>query len=738
MKSHELHPEADPSAVGWPNVLTTGMGEPNSALAISPPVDERTLVLKHGESFALFDSFGDISPRGMGEAGVYHFGTRHLSRFDLRLAGRRFLLLGSTVHEDSALLSVDLTNLDMEEEGRLVLHKDTIHVHRKSFLHEGVLSTELRVRNYGLTTAEFQVNLRFQADFADLFEIRGVKRERRGRHLPTAIDASDRVDLRYEGLDGRARHTRLTFDPAPDTLEPKGAAFFLRLDPDEERVFEITASFGEDHPPPGTYRERYRDASRELRASRRADATVRTSNEYFNGWIARSASDLHLLISETRHGPYPYAGIPWFSTPFGRDGIITALMLLWVNPEPARGVLRFLAEMQADETDPRRDAEPGKILHETRRGEMSALGEVPFRQYYGTVDATPLFVVLADAYYRRTGDYGTLRDLWPHVKRALEWIDRYGDRDGDGFVEYERQADPGIVNQGWKDSNDSVFHQDGTLAEAPIALCEVQGYVYQARLAAARMARVLGEEEVARTLVTRADQLRERFEEAFWSDELGFYALALDRDKRPCLVRSSNAGHCLFSGIASPDRGRRVGSALLSRRFFSGWGVRTIPAGEARYNPMSYHNGSVWPHDNAMIGLGLARYGMKDQALKLLDSQFDLSMNVDLRRLPELVCGFHRRAGAGPTEYPVACAPQAWAAGTVFMLLEAALGLELDATRREISFSDPRIPTGMGRLTIEGLRVGDAEVDLALHAHRRDVSVNVLRRRGEVRVTIRK
>ena len=719
--------------------VSTTKSEPDSVLAVTPSVHERSLVLKHGDSFALFDAFGDITSRGMGEQGVYHFGTRHLDRLELRLSGRRLLLLGSTVHDDGAVLSVDLTNADIEEDGELLLHKDTLHVHRRSFLHRGELWSQVRVRNYGLVAAELELSLRFHADFADLFEIRGWRRDRNGESLSPVLDPSGCVDLRYEGLDGVERITRIRLEPAPDALESGLAKWVVRLDPGEDRVFGVMACFNpEDGRHRASHRERYRGAVEDFRAARERDVRVSTSNEHFNGWIERSASDLHLLVTKTRHGDYPYAGVPWFSTPFGRDGILTALMFLWVNPDPARGVLRYLAATQADEVDDARDAEPGKILHERREGEMASLGEVPFGRYYGSVDATPLFIVLANAYHRRTNDDELLRSLWPNLKRALEWIDRYGDADGDGFVEYERRSADGILNQGWKDSNESVFHADGTLAEGPIALCEVQAYVYAARRAAARLARVIGERELAEGLLAEAERLRQRFEETYWLEDLGTYAMALDGAKRPCAVRSSNAGHCLFAGIAGPGRARRVASAMLGRDFFSGWGVRTIAAGQLRYNPMSYHNGSVWPHDNALIAHGIARYGMKDEALRILESQFALSMHVDLWRLPELVCGFHRRNGAGPTEYPVACAPQAWAAGSIFMLLEAVLGLRLNAAEHEITLVDPRLPQNVRTLTIDSLRLGDAEVDLVLSAHKRDVSVNVVRREGDVSVVVRK
>jgi glycogen debranching enzyme len=367
--------------------------------------------------------------------------------------------------------------------------------------------------------------------------------------------------------------------------------------------------------------------------------------------------------------------VPWFSTVFGRDGIITALQTLWLNPEIAKGVLEYLASSQADRTDAMADSEPGKILHEMRRSEMAATGEVPFARYYGSVDATPLFIILAGAYFDRTADRDFVERLWPNIGRALSWIDDYGDVDGDGFVEYARHSGKGLVQQGWKDSSDSVFHSDGKIAEPPVALCEVQGYVYAAKLAAAKLSRVLGNVDRSCALEVQAETLRTRFEEAFWCEDLGTYALALDGRKRPCRVRASNAGHCLYSGIASPERGRRVAETLLGNEFFTGWGIRTLGKSEVRYNPLSYHNGSIWPHDNSIIASGLARYGSKKLAGQVLLALLDLSSEVDLHRLPELFCGLKRRPAEGPTLYPVACSPQAWSAAAPFLILEGCLGI---------------------------------------------------------------
>jgi glycogen debranching enzyme len=459
---------------------------------------------------------------------------------------------------------------------------------------------------------------------------------------------------------------------------------------------------------------------------------IAASQAAFDAWLRRSRSDLSMLTASTVHGPFPYAGVPWFCTPFGRDSLITAYEVLWLAPEVAQGVLRFLAAHQALEDDPDHDAEPGKILHEMRSGEMPNLGEVPFGRYYGSVDATPWFVLVAAAYHERTGDLDLMRELWPALTRAVAWMDGPGDLDGDGFIEYRRRAPQGLVNQGWKDSHDSIMHADGTLAEGPIALCEVQAYAYAARVGLAVVARQLGQPGFAEKLERSAIDLRHAFHKAFWLPDLGTYALALDGAKRPCRVRSSNAGHTLFTGIADPEHATLVAQTLLSADHFSGWGVTTLARSAARYNPMAYHNGSVWPHDNALIGLGLARQGETAGSERILTALFEASRAVEASRLPELMCGFPRQSGEAPTLYPVACSPQAWAAGSVFLLLQGLLGLSIHAEARQIRLRRPRMPNFLNSLTIRHLRVGDGEMDLFLDKSEGEVVVRVLRRTSSV------
>jgi len=712
--------------------------EPYAILVASPRRDDRTRVLKHGETFAVFDHFGDIDRTNYDEQGLYHQGTRHLSRLRMAIDGRSPLLLSSTVRDDNCLLTVDLTNPDFIEDGVVRLPRDTIHVFLSVFLFEGRCYCRFRLHNYALVDLRVSWTVAFEADFKDIFEVRGARRPLRGEQLQAAI-ADDAVRLRYLGLDEVVRQTTLAFAPQPTEIAGNNARFDVALAPKGDWTCEVTIDCtAEQDGPRRRFTDAFDSASARWCSDFSGEAHIATSNTQFNEWLDRSAADLHMLVTRTPHGPYPYAGVPWFSTAFGRDGIITALECLWINPQLARGVLRYLAATQAQELDAASDAQPGKILHETRRGEMADLGEIPFRQYYGTADATPLFVVLAYAYYLRTADRELIAAIWPNIEHALHWIDEYADIDGDGFFEYARQSETGLVTQGWKDSADSVFHADGELAEPPIALCEVQGYVYAAWRSAAALATALGLVDVAARLAARSDQLQRSFEETFWCEELGTYALALDRHKKPCRVRTSNAGHLLFAGIAAQSRAGKVASLLLSESMFSGWGVRTVATQESRFNPMAYHNGSVWPHDNALIAYGLARYGFQQEAMKILAGLFDASLAMDLHRMPELFCGFPRRGGEGPTLFPVACAPQAWAAGAAFLLLQSCIGVTLDATENRICFRRPTLPAFLDHVFLKNLSVGDAEVDLVLERHDGDVGVNVTRRQGSVEIIVTK
>ncbi len=691
-------------------------------------------VLKHGDTFGVFDLHGDIVAIENGDQGLYHAGTRFLSRFELMLGRRRPFLLSSTISADNTVLDADLTNPDVVRGDHVLVPRGSLHIFRGRTLWNGHSVERIRITNHSTYPIQTPLAIHFDADFADVFEVRGMRREHRGRR-PGDHAEVDRAILRYEGLDRVSRQTVIHWDQPPSRYDTGAVVFSITLQPQEVAELEVSVRCEVSAPQSGVRFTDIVNRAREALVSRASrECRVVSSHESLNRWLSRSSADLQMLLTDTPDGLYPYAGIPWFSTPFGRDGIVTALETLWAAPDIGRGVLEFLAATQATSHAEAQDAEPGKILHEMRGGEMAALEEVPFGKYYGSADATPLFVVLAAAYFERTADRELIDRLWPHILAALQWMERSGDRDGDGFIEYARRSANGLVQQGWKDSFDSVFHADGTLAPAPIALCEIQGYAYQAWRGAARLARLRGDLKQSRDWRARAMQLRSRFDQAFWCDELGTFALALDGAKQACRVRTSNAGHSLFSGIAAARRAGRLADVLMTDAMFSGWGIRTVAGGERRYNPMSYHNGSVWPHDTAMVAAGLARYGFTGPATRILCGMLDLSQAVDSHRLPELICGFHRRGGASPTLYPVACAPQAWAAGAVYMLLGACLGLEIDAAARRVGFRRSMLPEGVDWIRLTNLWVGEARLDLRLIRHAHDVGLEVLTRDGQVEI----
>jgi glycogen debranching enzyme len=701
----------------------------------SSPADDRAKVLKYGGMFSVFDHLGDIQTSGLGEQGLFFQGTRHLSELILCLWNARPLLLSSAIEANNFLFTADLTNLDVSHLDRVVIPRGTLHLQRSKFLWQDACYEEFAFINYGLSSLMVPFGMRFGADFADIFEVRGMHREKRGRRLEDRV-RKDLILLSYEGLDKTVRETRIQCEPMPQTVSLSELQFEVHLKPGEKTAVRLAiscSSRGEHNSV--SYSSAMSSAGDEQRGACNALPQIDSSNSRFTDWIRRSAADVQMMMIGNPETNYPYAGVPWFSTVFGRDGIIVALQMLWLCPAIAKGVLQYLATTQATDSNPAIEAEPGKILHETRSGEMAALGEIPFGRYYGSVDATPLFIILAGSYYERTGDREFVQWLWPCIRLALQWIDKFGDMDGDGFVEYAQRSPKGLVQQGWKDSNDSVFHSDGRLAEAPIALCEVQGYVYAAKLAAARLSCALGDKEMCTALEAQAEALTAQFEEAFWCEDLSTYALALDGKKKPCRVRTSNAGHCLYTGIVRPDRACLVAETLLSPDSFSGWGIRTVAAGEARYNPLSYHNGSIWPHDNSLIGSGLAKYERKEMAGRILLGLLDASRWADLGRLPELFCGLERRRGEGPTLYPVACSPQAWAAGAVFLLVQACLGTSIQGgAESRILFDRPYLPMGIPQLTIKGLRSGNASVSLFFERSEDDVRVEVTDQQGDVEV----
>jgi glycogen debranching enzyme len=728
-------------------------------------------VLKHGDRYLLTDAFGDIHPDSRG-LGLYQGDTRSLSSLILRVGeDRPVLLQGSAGGNYQG--TVQLTNPSNDRNPDAKVHPldevvgRTLGMGRRRILASGGMEERLRIVNHAATAITIPVDLLLGSDAADIFEVRGYPREGRGRLLPPAV-AGDCVTFRYDGLDGVQRlvHVRFSLPPTgaapadPDDPSAVGASvrvhWHLDVGPGEERELSWTI-WSSRRPVPSTAHDEPTERA-ELRALfppvprvtsdegaaayhawERGTTTVTSDHELFNLVVRRSVADLRLLVNE---GPgdgqrYVAAGVPWFTTLFGRDAIISAFQSLAVRPQLAVETLEVLAAYQATELDDWRDAEPGKILHELRSGEMAGTGELPHTPYYGSVDATPLWLILLGATYDWTGDRALVDRLWPNAVAALRWIDEYGDLDGDGFVEYARRSERGLLNQGWKDSSDAIRDRDGRERRGPIALAEVQGYVFDAKRRMAALARVRADDELAVRLEREATTLSERFEKAFWIEDRRYYAIALDGDKGQADAIASNAGHCLWSGIVAPERARDVIDHLLRPTMASGWGIRTYAADQPGYNPIGYHTGTVWPHDTSLVAAGLKRYGYDDASNRLAGQMLEAAQHFPEYRLPELFCGFDRSEAASPVPYPVACSPQAWAAGATFLFLETMLGLRAHADRRELELLHPHLPDWLAKVTLTDLRVGDASVDLLFHRWRGTTSAEVLRKVGDVDVTIR-
>ncbi len=701
-------------------------------------MDDR--ILKHNDTFAVFDQHGNVNLVN-DEQGVFHRDTRYLSHLSLRINDKTPVLLGSIVRDDNALLEIDITNPEIKcqrGDDEYTLRTGTLNIHRTMFLAHACCYDRLTIKNHGLDALCVTLCFDFAADFRDIFEVRGEHREMRGTMLDPTIDHRS-VEFGYRGCDDILRTASLSWFPPPDSVANDCATFQLDIQPKEELSLDFAISLNDER---DTLEQASHDDAREkvlqsCPAAQQRMCRITTSNDAFNGWVNRSQCDISLMLSDVGDEMrYPYAGVPWYNCVFGRDGLIVALQTLWCDASIARGVLRVLASTQSTKTDPQRDAEPGKIVHEMRHCEMAMTGEVPFRKYYGTVDATPLFIMLAGQYYLTTGDLQTIRNIWPNIESALTWIDEYGDRNGDGFIDYECMSKHGLANQGWKDSLDSVMHVDGELAKGPIALAEVQGYVYSARCLASQLASELGHNARADQLRSDAEQLKNRFDECFWCEQIQQYAIAIDGGTHVCAVRSSNPGHCLFTGIVPEHRAKAVADSLMARDMFTGWGVRTLSTTAPRYNPASYHNGSIWPHDNSIVAAGLSRYGFTGHALEILMGQFHASTWQDRFRLPELFCGFQREDKIGPVGYPVACSPQAWASGAVFLMISGTLGLSINALAGEVRLVRPSLPEAIREMRIENLSLGEATICLTLRRHGDTVDVAVTDRSGDVRVVL--
>ncbi|HTC24482.1 MAG TPA: glycogen debranching N-terminal domain-containing protein [Gemmatimonadales bacterium] len=686
--------------------------------------EERRLVLKHDRLFLVATMRGDIHGKPRGGLGLFQDDTRLLNVYELRVAGGPPSVLSYEAPR-AYCAQVDLAVNDVPFGGDAWDPKYAVHIRRELILADR-LYERLTLTNYLARPVDYWIELALGSDFADIFEVRGWQRGRRGTLL-FPEPRGDSLHLAYQGLDGKVIQTAIWFRRPPSLLTGHTARWEMTLARDTpwEVEWEVRGDPVTERP---TAEPRFGATKAALedgyRAWRLAGSNWKTDAPRFDVVLRRAIDDLAALYGEVDGAPVITAGIPWYSTVFGRDSIIASLQTLPFNSRIARETLRYLARRQGAKTDRFTEEEPGKILHETRRGELARTGEIPHVPYFGSVDATPLWLILLHETWRWTGDTRLVTELLPNAERALAWIDGVGDPDQDGFVEYEGSAV--LRNQGWKDSGDAVAFPDGRRAEGPIALVEVQGYVYDAKVRMAALYRALGRETRAAQLEAEAATLRQAVVDQFWSEELRSFVLALDGSKCPIPTVTSNAGHLLWSRVPTKEQAAALGRRLLEADLFSGWGVRTLSTSHPVYNPMSYHNGSVWPHDNAILVLGLALNDQVEQALPIVRGLHDVAVRSDFQRLPELFCGLRRQRGVRPIQYPVSCSPQAWASGAVFMMLQAVLGLYPDAPAGILHVRNPSLPDFLNELTVSGLRVGDSFVTLEFRRYRERTLVNLL------------
>ena len=742
-------------------------------------------MLKEGQIFLVADRAGDVKALNHEGHGLYFRDTRYLSLYELSITGTRLTLLSSS-GELNFMSNLQVANDTLlGPNGEIVAEPRTISIRRNRFIHGDGLHERLGLFNYNPHSVHLTIRFTFGSDFRDMFEVRGYcgddRSETLGEVKPPEILPSG-VKLAYRGADDIERQTSVVFEPPPDSVEVVNdrvrrldqhevvPGLSLWNDPrDEGRVVPpiATAVFKLDLPP-GEFRSvtvqvaleagdapsheslTAADRTRVLDTAfvgirdsydewQSASTRFETDHELFDRLLGRALQDLRLLIDQVDGDLVPTAGIPWFAVPFGRDSLITGIQTLTLRPEIAAGTLRFLARHQGREVNDFRDEQPGKILHEVRLGELARLQRVPHSPYYGSVDATPLFLMALGEYVRWSGDLALARELLPNAEAALSWMRDYGDPDGDGFLDYHSRSSEGIRNQGWKDSPDSASHQDGTLADPPIALAEVQAYAFAAHREMAELYARFGETDKERTEREQAEGLRSRFTErlAMRDDDGPFWAMGIDGSGRQIGTVTSNPGHALWAGLLRGDHAHNTVQRLLADDMLCGWGIRTLSGRARRFNPMSYHNGSVWPHDNALIALGMKRVGADAAACEIANQIFEAGLRFPGARLPELWCGFgrDRRYQSMPAQYPVSCSPQAWAAGSAFMLLQALLGLESDAFERVIRLR-PYLPTWLGRVSVRKLRVAGQLVDFDVIREGHRIIVDVVDD-GGLRVEVR-
>ncbi|OAS82454.1 MULTISPECIES: amylo-alpha-1,6-glucosidase [Metabacillus] len=683
-------------------------------------------VIKENDLFLLTDDKGNIPENHSYGLGLYTKDTRFLSKLDLRINGEEPILLSSDADENY-MAKILLTNPHMEKDCQLILWRESVEIERTRFIYGDVLYETVKVKNYYPKPVEFKLSIHVDVDFKDMFIVRGFQNGEVGKRTGQTVDGNS-LTYHYEGADQINRRTRIDWNKeAIQVTETGDITFDFNLDHGcgESVTFMVQPQVGDTNhnqviePEQALYqlKKSYQEWEANI-------PKVKTDHEALKRLVDRGIGDLRVLLTDLGYGKFPVAGLPWFGVPFGRDSLIAALQMLSLNPEVAKGTILTMASKQGKNQDSWRDEQPGKIMHEIRFGELANTNQIPFTPYYGTIDATPLFLILVCEYVKWTGDLEIVKEVESNIADALAWIDQYGDRDGDLFVEYHQESSKGIANQGWKDSGDSIVHRNGDYAKTPIALAEVQGYVYQAKIGIAEIYDQIGKQKLAVQLRQQASKLKEKFDAEFWMDDVNFYAIALDENKQQVGTITSNPGHVLFSGMLSEERNKAVANMLLSEKMFSGYGIRTMGEGEAGYNPMSYHDGSIWPHDNSMILLGMGKLGQQEEAKKVMTGLINAAAHFEYNRLPELFCGYSKELGKA-VKYPVACSPQAWAAGTPIVFIQTLLGLFPDSLKKEIKLN-PTLLDDMNSLAVEGMTIGNGQLSISLQRNQESIEVKVL------------
>ncbi len=704
----------------------------------------RAVVVKSEDLFFLTEPSGQVPCGNQDGFGLYFHDCRFLNGYEVQIGGTAPNPLGLTAARGSVAEFV-LTNEALHQGGKGAVPQQTFGVRLERILDSEncALHDVFAITNYDVVEHALPLTLEFQSDFEDVFEIRGLHPKKIGRTRKPEW-RNDVLVLRYDGADGVRRQLEIHADPQPERRSESGMEFDIRLKGGEQkqvrlalRIRESRERVGEPKCVPSKPREVADAIDRRSERWLAQIAEVHSDNASFNAVMGRSLRDLSILESRLDGLRYFSAGLPWYGALFGRDSITAALQMLAYESDIGEQTIRLLANHQGTTKDDRRDEEPGKILHELRRGELANLNEIPQTPYYGSVDATPLFLLLVGEHAQWSGNLNLFREVRENVDRALDWVDRSMDEDANGYLSYASKSSRGLGNQGWKDSGDSIMNSDGALATPPIALVEVQGYVYRAKLLIADLYARSGEDKRADQLRAQAAELKARFNRDFWLEDQKFYAMALQKGGRAADVVSSNPGQALWTGIVDDARAREVAAHLMAEDMFSGWGIRTLSHKEKRYNPIGYHLGTVWPHDNSFIAAGLRRYGFEAEAMQVLDAIVQAAGYFDHHRLPEVFAGFPRNQFAVPVRYPVACHPQAWAAGAVPLMTTALLGITAEALHGRLHIRRPQLPHGVNSLDFRRLRVGESEIDLRFHRTAGDrVEVNVTRQTGAIHVQI--